>query len=376
MKRKPLYILILLIAVVLVFTACGKSQERISSGELGIEHDPKFGGVYLHMSIEDFCDLGFEYGDVVEIKFSNGYTIEKIPFYNGYYVKTNEPLLVAYPGYPYIKVCNNNGDDFYELGDLTEDCTAVVTLVAKGLCKTVQESMSMVYKNDRGSFDSDEVFANFREMSGGDLAAGLFYRAASPCDNRYNRAPYSSALCEAAGIGYVIDLADDEDEVKAFFEDGGLDCPYWKGLYKGKKVLALGLSSNFRSEYFASEIAKALRAVTENPGPYLIHCTEGKDRTGFVCIVVEALAGATLEELERDYMITYDNYYGVNEESNFDAYSAVREIKFADLLCGLCDVYDVDSLTREDLTAAAENYLSFGGMSREEIRALKAFITE
>ena len=41
----------------------------------------------------------------------NNSEIKDIPYYNGYYTLKGEKLLVAYPGYPYIKVCINNGDD-------------------------------------------------------------------------------------------------------------------------------------------------------------------------------------------------------------------------------------------------------------------------
>jgi len=47
-------------------------------------------------------------------------------------------------------------------------------------------------------------------------------------------------------------------------------------------------------------------------GPYLVHCLEGKDRTGFVCIVLEALMSATYQEIVDDYMLTYNNYYHID----------------------------------------------------------------
>jgi len=52
------------------------------------------------------------------------------------------------------------------------------------------------------------------------------------------------------------------------------------------------------------------RFIIANDGPYLIHCTEGKDRAGFVSAVLEALMGADLQEIVADYMKSYENYYG------------------------------------------------------------------
>lgn len=41
--------------------------EAISTGELTVEHDEKFGGVFIHITDEDLRALGFEYGDSVDV---------------------------------------------------------------------------------------------------------------------------------------------------------------------------------------------------------------------------------------------------------------------------------------------------------------------
>lgn len=370
MKRRILSLLLLL-GMVLSLAACGAKADVLKTKPLTIEHETRFGGAYLHMTIEDFCALGFKYGDAVDIAFSNGYKVENIPFYDGYYTKAGGALLVAYPGYPYIRAGFNYGEDLYEAGSLTEDCTAVVTLHERAAFLDVQNVMSMVYTNERENYASDEVFANFRPMQAGQLAENRFYRAASPCDDQYNRAAYSGALCEKAGIGYVLDLADSAEELEAYCASD-LNSPYWKTLYKNGKVLPLSMSANYRDAAFAESVAEAMRAVLTEDGPFLIHCTEGKDRTGFVCLLVEALAGASAEELERDYMITYDNYYGVTEETDAAGYAAVRELKFGDMLTFLCGTEAFSSLTPEQIAAGAEDYLRFGGMTDEEIGSLSA----
>ncbi len=42
-------------------------------------------------------------------------------------------------------------------------------------------------------------------------------------------------------------------------------------------------------------------------------CTFGKGRTGAFCAIVEALAGATYEEIREDFMESMCNYYHVEE---------------------------------------------------------------
>jgi protein tyrosine/serine phosphatase len=42
--------------------------------------------------------------------------------------------------------------------------------------------------------------------------------------------------------------------------------------------------------------------MLNRPGPYLIHCYAGVDRTGFMAIVLEALMGASLHDIIDDYL--------------------------------------------------------------------------
>ena len=100
-----------------LLSACTKQEEPAPAAEelrienVAIEHEPEFGGVYIAMTIDDFNNLGFVYGDSVDVVFSNGYKLEDIPYYNGYYVDAGQPLLVAYPGYDYNKAAVNYSED-------------------------------------------------------------------------------------------------------------------------------------------------------------------------------------------------------------------------------------------------------------------------
>ncbi len=61
----------------------------------GILHEEEFGGAYVLLTIDEFNDLGFAYGDSVRIEFSNGFVMEDLPYYKGYYTVTGEPLLAS-----------------------------------------------------------------------------------------------------------------------------------------------------------------------------------------------------------------------------------------------------------------------------------------
>ena len=314
----------------------------------GIIHEQEFGGVYIKSTIENFNNIGFCYGDSVNVKFSNGYELTDIPYYNGYYTKTGEPLLIAYPGYDYIKAAINNGDDLWDVADLEispllqtsltqgrellwntaeleSNMTATITLSQKGKYKDIQDARDIHYFDDRTLYASDDVFANFRSLKGGRLKDNFLFRAASPCDNQHGRAKYVNDLIEKAGVEYIINLADTDAKIQGYMTKTGFNSSYFEMLYNTNKVLPLALNMNFNSDYFKGQTIAALHAIIDNNGPFLIHCTEGKDRTGFLCVLIEALAGATYGEIVEDYMMTYFNYYAITKAFDAKRYNTIVE---------------------------------------------------
>ena len=106
---------------------------------------------------------------------------------NGYYVDAGEKVLVGYPGYPYIKLAINYGEDIWNLFDLNDSDTATISLSKKEKYLDIQESSDITYYDDRNMYSSDSEFANFREINVGNIKEGILYRSASPCDNKRKR---------------------------------------------------------------------------------------------------------------------------------------------------------------------------------------------
>ncbi|MBO4360477.1 MAG: tyrosine-protein phosphatase, partial [Eubacteriaceae bacterium] len=320
--------LALLLAFMLAAGGCGAKKEEeapLSVTGVGVIHETEFGGVYIKLTIDGFNALGFEYGDSVDVVFSGGYALEDIPYYNGYYVEAGEPLLVAYPGYEYIKAAVNYGEDLYVTADLDTDSTADITLKEKGKYLDIQTVSDIHYKDIREEFPSDEVFANFREVTAGSIGEKTLYRGASPCDNQHQRAPYSDLLIGQAGVRCILDLADSEAKIEKYIASDDFSSPCFLSLYNEGKVIPVALSMNFTSDSFAASLAEGLILMSQQEGPYYVHCTEGKDRTGFVCMLLEALAGASWQEIADDYMITYDNYYRISPENEREKYDLILE---------------------------------------------------
>lgn len=392
----------------LFLTGCTKKEEKPEEPEdessavtpetLGISdypivHETEFGGVYIEMTIDDFNALGFEYGDSVDVVFSNGYRLDDIPYYNGYYVDPGNPLLIGYPGYDYIKATVNYGQDLWEAAnlkigvakeetpetglwlnaDLEKHDTASVYLHEKGKYLDIEQASDIHYKDERDQFPSDEVFANFRAVNMGNLKENVIYRSASPCDNQHKRAPYVNDLIEQAGVNAIMDLADTEVKIERYINADDFSSPYFLSLYENGKVLPIGLNMNFYSEEFAAKTAKGFADLSKLETPYLIHCTEGKDRTGFVCMLVEMLSGSDYQAIVDDYMITYDNYYQITKEKDPARYDVILQRNLIAMMKYVTRA-DEEGLKTADLAAAAEKYLLNAGMSEEDLAAFKAII--
>lgn len=301
--------------------------------------------------------------------------LDDLPYYNGYYTVTGQPLLIAYPGYPYIKAAINNGDDLFAAAGLQEGDTATVTLREKGRYAAIQDARDIHYTDVRADYASDEVFANFRSVHAGRLRENTLYRSASPCDDQHARAAYVDALISEAGVAFILNLSDNEQKIRGYLENPGFSSPYFLSLYEAGMVEPIALNMNYGSREFKEKIAGGLAVMAEAEGPYLVHCTEGKDRTGFVCMLLEALCGVDYKEIMEDYMITYRNYYGITAETEMERYDVIVESVLDPMIRSLAGDGEADVRTM-DLSACAERYLLDGGMSAEQIELLRGRLTE
>ncbi len=340
----------------------------------GVIHEPEFGGIYIKMTIEDFGEFGFDFGDSVDLSFSNGFSLEDLPYYNGFYSKTGEPLLIGYPGYEYIKAVVYCGGDLWEIAGLSENDTADIILAEKGKYADIQSARDLHYTDDPEDYESEQVFANFRNVRAGTIAEDTLYRSASPCDNQHNRAGYVDKLIEEAKVNYILDLADDDEKIRGYLNSGDTDSPYFRELYDRGSVAPLSLNMDFSSERFKEGVKKCIASIAENEGPYLVNCTEGKDRTGFVCMLLEALCDADYEEIVSDYMETYSNYYHFDEKTDSSRYSIiVREV--LDPMIQVIAGENAD-VKNANLREGAEQYLNGLGVDGEIISIARRNLTE
>lgn len=351
--------------------------EEANTGEVKstVSEDAKYGSAAVALAPEDFEAAGFHLGDSCDVLFGNGFEVKDIPFYNGYYVKNGEPLVVAYPGFTNIIVTFNNAG-IWDAAALEEGETITIRLNTAGKYSAVQEALGQVYSFDRADYASDVEFCNFRALTGGNLKKDFFFRGASPVDNSRGRAAYTDGMLEAHKIRQVLDLADSEEDLAGYRSSDDFASDYTASLYEDGKVYLLDMGSGYQLAEYQRKLVSGLRQMICADGPVYIHCMEGKDRTGFVCMLLEALAGASYEEMRADYMLTYRNYYSVDPELTPEKYAAIAELYFDAFMSYLLDADAVELLRDSDYTGAAADYLRAGGMTDEEILLLQEYIAQ
>ena len=347
-------------------------SETLSVLKVPVKEEVIYKGVYIQKTIDEFNSLGFEYGDSLNITFSNGYVLNDIPYYSGYYAKPGDSLLVAYPGYDYIDACICYGESMWKLANLKDGDTVDIVLNEKAKYKNFQKFFDVQYTNNRDDYSSDEVFANFRCVEMGNLKHKNLYRGATPINNEYGRAKYVNDLIKEANIKYVVDLTDTEELLNKYFREEDFASNYFKELYENGKVSVTHMTANYKTKEFAKLVVKALTDMSKNEGPYYIHCVEGKDRTGFVLAVIEGLAGASYEDIVKDYMVTYENYYGITEMKDKEKYDAYVKNRIDDILQYIADIDTSGgtvglALNEIDWVNVMGRYLMDNGMSMEDM---------
>ena len=349
----------------------------------------KYGNIYTDINGADLFAAGFTWGDVVTVKFLEQ-TIEMpiVPTFSyvdqgtpGVFVnknsETGEPT-----GRVFMAINMGNFAEFYGLATKTTNpdksyywtpmegvefpVPVTITVADQGGYATEMEIRDINRTNNRDDYPglTDEEFANFRRITTTGMGDHL-YRGSSPINPEIGRNTYADAAIENAGVTVIMNLANSQAEAEAY--EGFADTYYSK-----QNVIYLNLGVDFAAEDFQAGLANGLRHFAQNEGVYYVHCTEGKDRAGFVSALLECLMGATYDEVVADYLKTYTNYYtvvdGVQQPLSRETLDAIAS---SNIIKTLKTAFEVEDLTAADLAAEAEEYVKAIGLTDDEIAALK-----
>ncbi|MDO5475612.1 MAG: tyrosine-protein phosphatase [Eubacteriales bacterium] len=347
----------------------------------------KYGNIILTISPDSMVELGYEVADVIRVNVG-GQEVD-MPIGTAYTnVDSGENLC-------YYKYSTDGGQDFVMLsinmGNLVEslnigeirsieEAPGYECVWADGFDPSAPVEISMVEKqgyaleyeqhmytssrtNVREDYAhlSDEDYANFRAVSTTGMGNSILYRSSSPIDPSLNRNKEADQAMEKAQIKTVLNMAENKKVMTGYAD-------YELTYYSGCDIIPLNMTISVETDDFSQRFAEGLRFLASHEGPYLIHCKEGKERTGFAIAVLECLMGASADEVVEDFMKTYYNFYNV--EPGSENYTKIADSAINPILA---EAFDVEAIDGEDVDLAkcAEDYLIRIGLTEEEITAVK-----
>ena len=363
--------------------------EEAKTLDSSVKDIQKYGNLVLSITKSDMDSIGAEYGDVFTVDL--GDQVLEAPYCTSYSDVEIGDLVLRNDGDGIILAINmgdfassygiatkvSNPDKTYqwvfEEGKKLEDITLSLILTGKGEYRDQYLIHQLSRTNEREDYSSDAVFANFREIVGGNLGSGALYRSSSPVNNEIGRAKYADELMSLNNIKSVMNLADSRETIEGYFKEEDFASPYYKTLYENGQVIALNMGVSFKTREFQNGLVEGLTFLSKNEGPYLVHCNEGKDRAGFTSALLSALMGLTYDEIASDYMTSYENYYHV--EKGTEQYEAVKRSNIDSMLSFIAGVETKD-LENVDLAGKAEEFLIAIGMEKVDIDTLKSKLSK
>ena len=385
MKKVSLF-LVLLALLACVLTASAQKLEGLTLLPDGSDM-LKYGNPDIDLAADELLET-FDLGDIVTVTLE-GYGSFDVPVCSNYDdVFMGEKLLRTVSGKPQLCLAINYGQLGLEIG-IIEKAPAGADYayqVKEGVEFPINVTIEMKEKggyvdrlalgllnrtNERDDYEdlTDAEYANFREITTTGIAPKTLYRASNPVNPDISRNVYADKACEEAGIKTFINLSDSEAVAQAF--EGFADSYYSK-----QNIIYLSLPVTFTSDTFKDGLAEGLRFIIANEGPYLFHCAEGKDRAGLTAAVLEALMGASIDEIRDDYAKTYINYYDVQDGKHQEIAPKVMDTIREIIVRNMTASFESEDITAPTLAEAAEKYLLAIGLSADEITALKGKLGE
>ncbi|MBO5544566.1 MAG: tyrosine-protein phosphatase [Oscillospiraceae bacterium] len=372
-------------------TDAESTNQDYATVEANIYQINKYGNILLTIGADSLRKLGYEPGDIVLVRI--GDSEMEMPIGTAYTdADSGEPLCcfrTANDGTEVISLGINAGNLASTMGVAkirTIKATPGYEVVwADGLDSSVSVSVSMAEKqgyadelrmhqtglvrsNNREDYAQldDEAYANFRAVNTTGMGTDTLFRSSSPIDPALNRSAEADEALLKALVRTVVNMADTQEQMEKYAD-------YGLTHYSQCDIIALSMGMDFQGEAFREKIAEGCRFMLSHDGPYLIHCIEGKDRTGFLCALLECLMGADADEVVADYMQTYLNFYGL--EPGTEQYATIVSSTFDPILSR---AFGIDSIYEDDIDLAdcAEEYLTGLGLMADEITTLRQKLSE
>lgn len=309
----------------LIYISLNTFECKISKGENGI--------VQLDANISDLREKNIDYGDSVKFLFSTFYIAEEVPILNGEFMNTGQYVAIATDENSPIQFYIQGSSDFWKISNLNESSTVKISLTKKGQ-----------YKNLNNAFNKPVIgdIKNLRTLRGGKLKLLDFVRGVNPNIN-YDVTSTMYYYNKTMNISNTINLDENNYNVH---------------------------SMDIKSNACNSMIKERLIEICNLNGRTYIY-SNSEDMTAYFCAIIEAIAGASYDEIVNDYMQTYANLYGITLDSNSDEYNAIKTYHIDWFLHKFTKTPNNYDMHNCDFAYDAEMYLRANGLGTSEINLIK-----
>ena len=230
-----------------------------------------------------------------------------------------------------------------------------------------QDSADMNDSNNTKTAAANADYANFRNVKAGRIGQFVLFRSQHPA-NGSSRSVHANALAKMNAIAAVLNLSDSDKKLKSNFTTHKIaPTHYYRSLYEKGNVHLANMKGAYNETAYRTKIVACMRFMIRKQGPYLVHCEIGRDRTGFVILLLESLMGASYTYMFKDYAQSYISRDGLTyEQARKKSIPLINEIMHR-----ITGKPKNTGWGKLNLTYYAELYLKKGGMSPAEINTLK-----
>jgi hypothetical protein len=344
--------LIFILVLALSFSSCTqKNDEQIYAKiETHVVMVNIFGNLVLEVSSQDLLTAGYAYGDIVHIEL--GDLKMDMPFTDEYLIIGSwGTCLNQYSNEKYLTLSLFNASFSDRIGGKVGDSVTISMHEKGGVLDVYEQYKKINFKrsDNRDDYASDEIFANFRMVTAGDIKSDKIYRSSKPTMNKSNnnRYLYSDNLARTHKVKTMISFSDSQSKWGEENSNGNGIGPYSLELYNNNSLFLSALGVDFFQTENLEILHDAMIFMINHEAPYLVFCDLGKDRTGIFFILIELLLNASYQEVEYDYLKSYDNFYGINNDSPF--YSMIKNTRLDRLLYIIYHQGDLDIIKLNEI---------------------------
>lgn len=187
---------------------------------------------------------------------------------------------------------------------------------------------------------------------------------------------------EQNNISFSINLSDSKEKIDELANDPNIHwSEYLRNIYNNNLFYAFHFTVISDAKKCCEDVGKTFKEITNRQSilkNIYVHCDEDKDRTGVICMFIEALCGCDYETIFNDYVMSFKNFYNVDEAKQKERFDAITNQFFNELVYVLVTANDSeaqrqDSYSTVNFYQIAENYLKNGGMTDDDIASLKQY---